>query len=69
MLANGRRIACCCAGVVDAGRACGAGERPDSGVEGLRIGIEEWLDTLLRDRGGVSLRYGDGVVVESGLKL
>lgn len=69
VLAKGRLIACCCAGVVDAGRVGGAGEAPESGVEGLRMGIEEWLDTLRRVRGGVSLRYGDGVDVESGLKL
>lgn len=56
VLANGRRITACCAGVVDAGRICAAGERPDSGVEGLRMGMEEWLETLLSDRGGVSLR-------------
>jgi hypothetical protein len=66
-LARGRLV--CCAGVVDAGRVEGGGERADERLSGLRTGIDK-LDALLTDPGvSKPLRYGEGVVKVSGLKL
>lgn len=64
------RLGAWCEGVVEAGRAVGGGDSAGR-LNGLRTGIEDPLDMRLRDRGVVSfpLRYGDGVVRLSGLKL
>lgn len=66
-LARGRLVAC--AGVVDGARAEGGGERGDERLKGLRAGTLDMLDVLLRDGDSVPLRYGEGVVKVSGLKL
>jgi hypothetical protein len=64
------RCRTCCAGVVDIGRIEGGGERADERLRGLRTGMLDMLDTLLAIPGVSSpLRYGDGVVRLSGLKL
>jgi len=60
-----------CAGVVDPARVEGGGERADERLNGLRTGMDDWRDSLLSDRGGVSCPFlhGEGVVRVSGLKL
>jgi hypothetical protein len=66
-LANRRA---CGPGVVDIGRIEGGGERAAERLRGLRTGMVDMLDPLLGTPGVSSpLRYGDGVVRLSGLKL
>lgn len=67
-LANGR-LAGCCAGVVDAGRLDGGGERAEERLSGLRTGMPDWLETLLNLSESRPLRNGEGVVNDMGLKL
>jgi hypothetical protein len=67
-LARGRRPMTCCAGVVEGDRD-GRGESAEAWLRGLRTGMAEWLDTLLKVLRGVlgSFRCGEGVVDDNGL--
>jgi hypothetical protein len=71
VLAPGRLEIGCLTGVVDTGLSTAGGDKADVRLKGLRTGMAEWLDTLLRLRAGVggSLRCGEGVVKDKGLKL
>ena len=66
------RVGGCCDGVVEEGRTrveAAGGEFSEVRLNGLGTGIAECEETDRRVRGGVSLRWGDGVVAERGLKL
>lgn len=67
-LANGRRGADCDPGTVEPGRG-GGGERAEARPRGLRTGMAEWLETLRSVFPARSLRCGEGVVSDNGLKL
>jgi len=67
-LASGRLEPDCGPGMVDPGRT-GGGESAEVRPRGLRTGIAEWLETVRSIFPAASLRWGEGVVSESGLKL
>jgi hypothetical protein len=67
-LASGRREPDWDPGMVEPGRA-GGGESAEARPSGLRTGMAEWLETLRSDCVGMSLRCGEGVVSDNGLKL
>ena len=68
-LARGLRPIDCGTGVVDVGREEGRGESADAWPNGLRTGIADWLDTLLRVLSGVIgfFRCWEGSITYIGL--
>lgn len=65
-LAKGR-LRCCCAGVVDAGRVDGGGDKAEERLRGLFTGSEDWADTVRSSRSGVLTRCVVGDANDNGL--